>query len=278
MDNFVNHYIDENGQNVECITRFFAYNRELVKKDREKIFAYLIDTYGINKERLTVSDFLTDKNAKVINNLNSLEDLDNLEKVIGLAIISGLLIDDFRLRFIFLNEIGSNHIFLDREKFDFSSEENTYLYFTGLKKHIINNQVFLVNMEIVKSYKQMDKEKSSSTNESVYTSDELKECLFNWLTDTKKIAVTEELKNIYRYLLNNRLSDMVNFVTYLITNELPAEYLLMYFYRDSTLSILDGISKNINALDEEAKKVYEDYRAKIITELMDNYKNKNKHK
>lgn len=278
MNSFVNRYIDEHGQNVECITKFFAYNQELVKKDREKIFAYLIDTYGLNQEKITVDKFLTDKYGNVINELNTIDDLDDLEKTIGLAILSGLIIDDFRLRFIFLNQIGNNHIFLDRDKFDFTSKENTYLYFSGLKKHIIKNQVFLVNMEIINSYKQMKERKSTLVKENIYTTTELKNSLFNWLIDTKRLTVTDEIKEVYNFLLNHRLSDMINFIIYLIQNNLPADYVLMCFYRDSSLNILDEVSRRINDLNDADKNAYEDYRANIINEIIEKYNHQNKRK
>ena len=278
MNLFINHYIDEDGQNVECITKFFAYNKELINKDRERIFAYLIDTYGLDQESITVDQFLTSKSGQVINKLESIEDLDELEKTIGLAIESGLLIDDFRLRFNFLDEIGNNHIFLNRDNFDFTSPENTYLYLMGIKKHIINNQIFLVNMEIVKSYNKMKDDKSNIKKETIYTENELIECLFNWLINTSKIVVPDEIKDIYKFLLNNRLSDMVNFVTYLIKNNLSSDYLLMYFYQDSSLNILDEISKQVNNLSNEERNIYEDYRAHIINKLIEKHNNIRKHK
>lgn len=91
-----------------------------------------IDTINISLDRLCVT-----QDNLVWNELESLEDLAILEELLGLGMVSGLIKDDFRMRFEALRKIDSDILYLMPEQMDIQEGEEEKAYMFHMKNYVL---------------------------------------------------------------------------------------------------------------------------------------------
>ena len=125
--NFVKQYTcnfikDENVKSVETITRYISYDMELVTSDYNLINRYLMDNFGIDNINLSLDRLCVTKDNETWNKLETLEDLAILEELLGLGIVSGLIIDDFKMRIEVFLKLGNDNIYMCPELLDIQEQ------------------------------------------------------------------------------------------------------------------------------------------------------------
>lgn len=244
MDSFVNElyyfilpYLSDDGKFIECITESNRYNMELIANNRDRILEFIIKNFNIRKCSIRIDELLCDKDYRLWNYLRSLQDLNVLDKLVGLLIAVGLLEDSYLTRFKSFGAMKTYGEFLIRENFCFFDDETTVNYLITIRDYILPFYRFNVNKD---TFEYMARFANTDQN------DEIKEKILAWIK-TSTIPANEKDLEVINGFLNYNLEHFLNaLVTGFGLDEGP-EVLVNYLRFDPEFDYMAKINNLISS-------------------------------
>lgn len=269
MDNFVNEvyyfilpYLSDEGKFIECITESNKYNMELINNNRDKILEFVMKNFNIRKGSMRIDELLCGKDYRLWNNLQTLHDLEVLDKLVGLLIAVGILEDSYLTRFNSFGKIGIYGEFLIKERFCFYDEETTENYLITIKDYVLPFYRFNVNES---TFEYMTRFNCPNPNE------ELKETILNWIK-TSTLPITESDINTIKVFLNYNMEQFINAIVMGFESEEGPDTLVNYLRFDPEFDYMAKINNLITSYTESQREDFENKKKLFLSRIEESIK------
>lgn len=243
---------------TETITRYVHYNKEMVEANKEKIYKFIIEQFNVDSICIYLERLLEDKNHQEWNSLKSFDDLELLEELLGLGIVSGLLEDDLRMRLQVIRYVGQYAKLFNPEIMDLSTEFKKNAYLSSMRNMILPVMFFKIDEKIYNRYK---------TNKREFTHDEKKSILRFWFKEMNSINVSDDDLRMFNSIMDDMLDDVLNAVVILKLMNQSSETFLINMKIDRRLTFIKDIVSNISNYSPEQREYFEEVKQVFLTDI-----------
>lgn len=259
--NFVKQYIcnfikDESVKSVETITRYISYDMDLVSGDIELINKFLMDNFGIDTINISLDRLCVTRDNKVWNELESLEDLAILEELLGLGMVSGLIKDDFRMRFEVLGKIRNDILYLMPEQMDIQEGEEEKAYMFHMKKYIL--PYFYFNI---------DETKIEKKDKVTFTKEEMKELMRFWFYNINELNPLEKHLELFNKVIEDDVERVVNAAVLLKLMKKGPEEFYFSMMIDPSMNFIERLNQQLRTFEYDKREYFEDVKKVFLREI-----------
>lgn len=259
---FINPYLASDLTNItsttETITRYISYDKELVEANKESIYKFIFENFNINSVCVYLERLIEDKCEREWNSLRSLEDLELLEELLGLAIVSGLFKDDLRMRFQVITNAGPLAKILNPEIMDLSTEFLVNAYLASMRNLILPTMFFKVDEKIYKEYKCDKKE---------YSKEEKKGILCYWFKEMNSLRVTDDEYDKFMSLVDEKTDTILDVAVMLKLLRQSSETFLINMKFDSNMTFINDILSRISTFSPEQREYFEEVKRVFLIDI-----------
>lgn len=258
--NFVKQYTcnfikDENVKSVETITRYISYDMELVTSDYNLINRYLMDNFGIDNINLSLDRLCVTKDNETWNKLETLEDLAILEELLGLGIVSGLIIDDFKMRIEVFLKLGNDNIYMCPELLDIQEQEQKD-YMDYMKQIILPQLSFTI-----------DESKIERKEKATYSDEEKKDLMRFWFYNINEVDVDDTTLELFNTLINDNVDRVVNAAVMLRLLKHGPETFYYNMKVDPSLLFIEALNQKVREFEYDKREYFEDVKKIFLSEI-----------
>lgn len=259
--NFVKQYIcnfikDDSVKSVETITRYISYDMDLVSGDIEIINKFLMDNFGIDTINISLDRLCIRRDNSVWNELESLEDLAILEELLGLGLVSGLIKDDFRMRFEVLGKIGNDVLFLMPEQMDIQEGEEEKAYMFHMKEYIL--PYFSFNI---------DETKIEKKDKATFTKEEMKELMRFWFYNINELDPTPKHLELFNKVIEDDVERVVNAAVLLRLMKKGPEEFYFSMMVDPSMLFIEKLNQQLSTFEYDKREYFEDVKKVFLREI-----------
>lgn len=259
---FINPYLKNNLTNVSCITetitRYVEYDKEMVELNKEKIHEFILTNFNIDSICIYLERLIEDKNVQEWNNIKSFDDLELLEELLGLGIVSGLFEDDLRMRLQVIGKAGVYSKLFNPELMDLSTEFQKKAYFASMRNMILPIMFFKVNEESYKKY---------NNNSREFTQEEKKYILGFWFKEMNSLHVSDKDYNKFISLVEEKTDVILDIAVMLRLMRQSSEAFLINMQFDPKMVFIDSLLSQISSFTPEQRDYFEEVKRVFLCDI-----------
>lgn len=238
-------YLSDKGTPIETITKYYHYNMELIKQNRNQILTFFESHFNIHLGTFCVDEFLCEKSGKRWTNLDNFDELEIFEIVIGLGIAVGLIKDSMADRLISVKNMGRYIMYLHKEEFSFDNKIFIKNYLDLLRDYCLHLYEFNVDTDTYEYMRVL-----TNDNLSIEESKEaIKDKIISWIKSSG-IPVNDNDIKLITTLMRNNYDKFINCVVTAFDANDGAAALLITLRTDPEFSAMEQIDNLISKYTE----------------------------
>ena len=261
---FVEQYVSYDSNNeeyvIDAFTGFIYFDKKLVDKDIDKIRDFLFSHVYFREGICSIYWLLFDPENKQWNELKNLRDLRALNEVYSLAIATGVIKNNFQLRFLNYANTRNRHVFYNPEEFNLSDQEVALRYFDELRDQVLPRYNIDVDVSIKKQY-----------IHPALADDSIRNVIRYWWDAEVEDATVEE-EDTFNCLVELNPNDVLNVMTYLAINNFGSKGLLEEIRNGRGRDLIDHTNEYIKSLSAKDFNNFNRIKARMINELLSTIK------
>ena len=242
--NFMLPYLSYSGKPIETITEYKRYNMELIESHRHLILDFINRFFNIRKGLIRIDELLCDKKFYLWTGLNSMDDLETINMLVGLLIAVGLVEDSIIIRYESIRSMHKYSEFLLKEKFCLDDEETIRNYLLTLKDYVLPKYRFNVNSNV---YDYMKNKLPGGTYNH-----QIKLKLLAWIKNSS-LKLTDNDLDIINDFLDNNLEGFLNVVVIGFNVEGGADSLINALRSDPSFDYFATINCMVSRYTEQQR-------------------------
>lgn len=238
-------YLSDKGTPIETITKYYHYNMELIKQNRNQILTFFESHFNIHLGTFYVDEFLCEKSGKRWTNLDNFDELEIFEIVIGLGIAVGLIRDSMADRLISVKNMGRYIMYLHKEEFSFDNKIFIKNYLDLLRDYCLHLYEFNVDTATYEYMRVL-----TNDNISIEESKEaIKDKIISWIKSSG-IPVNDNDIKLITTLMRNNYDKFINCVVTAFDANDGAAALLITLRTDPEFRAMEQIDNLISKYTE----------------------------
>lgn len=243
---------------TETITRYVYYDKEMVEANKEKIYKFIIEQFNIDSICIYLERLLEDKNYQEWNSIKSFEDLELLEELLGLGIVSGLFEDDLRMRLQVIRYAGQYAKLFNPEIMDLSTEFQKKAYLASMRNIILPTMFFKIDEKIYNKYKEDKRE---------FTKEEKTYILGFWFKEMNSLHVSDKDYNKFISLVEEKTDTVLDVAVMLKLMHQSSEAFLINMQFDPNMAFIESILRKISDFSPEQREYFEEVKRVFLSDI-----------